>query len=398
MNTEITPAPRGAVLNIEACMAAAQKQTGLKDFGNLDFVPRAQQWLGYVSSESRLNESGRAGLENLITGWMVNRLRFADDLKKHPEILDEVIREPLFVTGMPRTGTTKLQRILASDPAVQNLPFWIVLNMAPIPGADPAKPDPRIAIAAGYIDRLAQLGSNFLAAHPAFVDEPEEESFWIEADFQSLANCTRVRAPSYWRQIKDSPDRESLPFVKRALQYVQWQRGEVGKRPWVLKAPSHNGNLASLFKTFPDATVVHTYRDPVVALPSICRIVEVFRGLNTDDIDLHELGAVLLAAYSDFQQRHLKQREDPRINERIIDARYDDINQNVFAVVRETYRRRGKTLDAQTEQKMHEWEAQHPQHQFGKHTYSLERYGLTEDAIKSACSDYIKRFGREDSL
>jgi hypothetical protein len=393
LNTETAPASSDAVLNFENYMVAAQKQTGLKDFGDLEFVQRAKRWLCCIASESKLNAQGRAGLEGLITNWMVNRLRFVDDLKRHPEILAEVIREPLFVTGMTRTGTTKLQRILASDPVVQSLPLWITLNMAPIPGADPRKPDPRIAIASGFIDQLLKVAPGFMAAHPAFVDEPEEECFWTETDFQSINNSTRFYTPSYWNQTKNNPNRESYPFLKRALQYVQWQRGEAGKRPWVLKSPLHFGNVATLFRTFPDATVVHSYRDPVATLPSDCRITEVYRGMSTDDIDLHKLGAGQFAVWAEMQQCHLQQREDPRVDERIIDVRYDDINQNVFAVIREIYQRRRMNLDAQTEQKMRDWEARHPQHQFGKHTYSLERYGLTKEAIQSAFSDYIKRFG-----
>lgn len=395
MNEEKDLHSSNAVLNIETFMVAAQKQSGLKDFGDLDFVQRAQEWLNCSCSEGQLSESGRAGLDSLITGWLVNRLRLVDDLKRHPEILDEVIGEPVFVTAMPRTGTTKLQRVLACDPTVQSLPFWLTVNIAPIPGANPEKPDPRIAIAEGFMEAMKKHHPGFLTAHPAFVDEPEEEGFWIEGDFQSLANCTRVRTPSYWRKIKDSPERESLRFLKLCLQYVQWQRGTAGKRPWLLKSPLHIGNLKSLFEVFPDATVIHTYRDPVVALPSICRITEMFQGTSTDDIDPYDVGAEQLAVWTEMQQKHLQQREDPRINERIIDVDYDDINQNVIGVVRDIYRRRGKTLSTQAEQKIREWEAKHPQHEFGKHTYSLERYGLTKEGIQSAFSDYIKRFARQ---
>ena len=381
-------------MNLDALITATQKQTGLDDFDSQDFVDRARSWLTCVASEARLSVAGHAIIENIITGWLVNRLVFVDDLKKHPEILDEVVREPIFVTGMPRTGTTKLQRVLAADPTVQSLPFWRILNIAPIRGAGSVQPDPRIALAAGYIDVLKQHYPDFLTAHPAFVDEPEEESFLMETDFQSLANCTRVRAPSYWRRIKDSHSRESIPYLKRALQYVQWQRGGAGKRPWVLKSPLHAGNLDALFETFPDALVVHTYRDPVVALPSNCRIVEVFRGMATDDIDLHELGAEQLSVWSDILQRHLQQRG--RLDDkRIIDARYDDINNNVLAVIREIYRRRDRVIDPQTGQRINAWEANHPQHQFGQHRYSLERYGLTREGVQSAFAAYRERFGHQ---
>lgn len=380
-------------MNIESFMAAARKQTGLDDFGNTGFTARARSWLESVTDEAMLSAQGVAVIENVIVGWLVNRLRFADDLKKHPEILDEVVRQPVFVTGMPRTGTTKLQRILASDPEVQSLPFWQILNIAPVPSVNPDKPDPRIGMAAGYIEAMVRQFPDFLTAHPAFVDEPEEESFYIDNDFQSLANCTRVRAPSYWRRIKHSRRRESHAYLKRALQYVQWQRGMAGQRPWVLKSPLHVSVLDSLFENFPDAIVVHAYRNPVVALPSNCRIVEVFRGMTTDDIDLHELGAEQLAVWSEMLQQHLEQR-DQLGDARIVDVHYDDINGNVFAAVAGIYRRRGMAFDMRVERRMRDWEANHPQHQFGRHRYSLERYGLSREDIHSAFYGYMQRFER----
>lgn len=370
----------------------ARKTTGLDDIGDAGFISRGKEWLRCATIEGHISPAGQAGLEALITGWLINRLRFVDDLKRHSEMVDETVAKPIFITGMPRTGTTKLQRVISCDSGIQSLPFWLVLNMAPVPGADPSQPDPRIAMAAGYIELMRTQYPDFLAGHPVFVDEPEEECFWMESDFQSLTNAMRVRSPSYLAQIIDSPDIESYPYLKTALQYSQWQRKEDGKYSWVLKTPSHLGNLPVLFKTFPDATVVHCYRDPVIAIGSICRIFELFRSLHSDDIDLKELGAEQLALWARMQQRHMKARENPAIDTRIIDVHYDDLCDDILSVVRAVYQKCGRQFDASLERRIRDWEAEHPQHQFGKHQYTLERYGLTAEQITTTFADYIARF------
>jgi Sulfotransferase family len=396
MTSEASTAP-STTLDLTALMAAAQQAAGLEDFGDLEFVQWGQRWLDCAEQEGNLTDAGRAGLQQLITGWLVNRLRLTEDIKNHPEILDEVIREPIVVTGMPRTGTTKVQKVIAADPGLQNLPFWWVLNIAPMPGAEPGQPDPRIALAAGYIELLKQANPDFLIGHPAFVDEPEEELFVIEQDFRSMGNISRVRVPSYFNEIVDRPDFESYPFLKLCLQYAQWQRGEEGRRPWVIKTPSHLGNLDKVLNTFPDATIVHTYRDPAVTLGSIGRIMELFRSLAEDDFDLHDHGRYHLDAWLRMCQRHLQLREDPEIDARVVDVRYDDLKDDVISAVRRVYHRAGRELDAVTEQRMRAWEDGHPQYQLGRFEYTLERYGFTAEGLRSAFADYISRFERVPS-
>jgi hypothetical protein len=392
--TSTTSASPATALGLQSIMAAASQAAGLDDFGDLEFVEWAQRWLDATAREAQTTEAGRAGLSQLITGWLVNRLRLVDDLKRHPEILDEVIAPPIIVTGMPRTGTTKVHRVIAADPASQSLTFWRALNIAPFPDAVPGEPDPRIAVAAGYIELLKQANPDFLIGHPAFVDEPEEELFVIEQDFRSMGNCARTLVPSYFEEIVDRPDYESYGFLKLCLQYTQWQRGDGGKRPWVLKTPCHLGNLDKVLGTFPGATIVHTYRDPVVALGSIARIMELFRSLAESDFDLHEHGRFHMDAWARLCRTHLKLRENPEIDARVVDVHYDDLRDDMMSVARRVYQVAGRELDASTETQMRTWEDGHPQYQLGKFVYSLERYGFTEDAIRADFGDYINRFDR----
>ncbi len=382
------------VLDLDAIIADARAATGLSEFGEFDgFQDRASRWLAAAAREGGLGEVGLGALRQLVTGFLVDRLRFAEDLRRHPEILEQPVERPIIVTGMPRTGTTKVQRSLATAPGNQGLPFWRILQLAPSPDAVPGQPDPRIATAAGYLDLIKQFNPEFLVGHPLGVIEPEEEGFLVEADFQSLCNCFRVRVPSYFNQIIDSPGFESYPYLKRCLQYVQWQRDGAAE-PWVLKTVSHIGLLPRLLETFPDATVVHCYRDPVVAVGSICKILELFRSLLQPDMDLHAHGAELLGLWSDMQRRHLEARKDPAIDARVVDARFDDICTDIGGVARTIYERAGRELDDEAYRHIVSWEENNPQHGGGKFQYSLERYGLTADQVRDVFAEYIARFER----
>ena len=379
-----------ALLDPIALMDAASRDCGLCDWGDDGFLEPMQRWLAAVVSEAGLSDAGAGLLAVLVKGWLVNRLRFVDDVTRYPEILDEVIAEPLFVTGMPRTGTTKLQRVLASDPQMRGIPLWQTMNFARMPAAELAS-DPRIAVAEGIVSMMAQMSPDFLSAHPTSVSEPEEESFIIETTFESQTNCTRVRAPSLWATLRDQPNRERHDYLDRVLRYLQWQGGDADRRTWVLKSPLHAGNLIQLFNVFPDATVVCTHRDPRVALPSDCRITEVFRRMTTDTIDLHELGREQLEMWSDNLQRNVEQRLQVG-TDRIVDVFYEDICAAVAGVVSHVQGRRGKQVHPESVQLSRAWEDAHPQHAFGRHAYSLERYGLTEDQIEEAFSAYLHAF------
>jgi Sulfotransferase family len=393
VNTGIagSPATAGAsLLDPHTLMDVASTECGLSDWGDGAFLGPMQRWLAAVVSEAGLSEAGTRLLAMLVKGWLVNRLRFVDDVAHHPEILDEVITEPVFVTGMPRTGTTKLQRVLASDPEMRGIPLWQTMNFARVPGAEGAA-DPRIAVADGFVSMMAQMSPDFLTAHPTGVNEPEEESFIIETTFESQTNCTRVRAPSLWATLRDQPHRERHDYLHRVLCYLQWQGGPDDRRTWVLKSPLHAGNLTQLFAAFPDATVVCTHRDPRVALPSNCRITEVFRGMTTDTIDLEELGREQLEMWSDNLRRNVEQRAQVG-SDRIVDVFYDDICADIAGVVGHVQEHRGKSLDPESPELMRSWEDEHPQHQFGRHIYSLERYGLTDSEIEAAFSLYLDTF------
>ena len=118
-------AARGMTIEFseDAVLGAACKATGLSDFGAEDFRERLRVWLQAVEEDSDLGPVGRIGVFRDITRYASNRLRFEDLLRRHPEILNVEIERPIIIAGLPRSGTTHLLNLIASDRRLRSLPY-----------------------------------------------------------------------------------------------------------------------------------------------------------------------------------------------------------------------------------------------------------------------------------
>ena len=372
-------------------MASAAGSTGLEDYGRLDFIEPLDQFLDSVQNEARLGPMGLEGLKADILRLLTNRLRIQAAITAHPEILDEDVSDPILITGLPRTGSTKLHKVLGSRPGTQTLPLWQALNPAPLVETH-GSPDPRITFADEQSAMLAQHAPEFMAAHPMRTHEPEEEVLLMQLSFRTFTNGWFYRAPSYvdWVMLQDQTP--AYHDTRTALQYLQWQNGGRQGRPWVLKSPAHLGTIDVVFATFPKATVVHCHRAPHEAIGSLTRFIDVVRrSRGAEDVDAVELGQFLREFCAQLWSRNLTQREhlDGR---QILDVRYEDIRDDIAPVLREIHARRGSTLDDDTVQTMLAWQDENPQHRFGKHTYNLEQYSLTREDIDATFGHYLDRF------
>ncbi|MDB5970038.1 MAG: hypothetical protein JWQ90_2488 [Hydrocarboniphaga sp.] len=374
-----------------ALLAAASKEAGLDDYGDEAFIEPLTQLMRSIIAEANLSAIGLLGTRARMVQCLVNRLRLQQDLKRYPEILDEDVSDPIVIVGLPRTGTTKLQRMLSNDPAVQRTPFWLLLNPAPLPGWKRGEPDARIALAQVQAEALAQQ-PDFLAAHPMAAEETEEDVFMMEMSFEGILPLTQYRVPSFHAWVRDRPRQAFYAYEKILLQYLQWQGGGRRGRPWVLKATTHLGDLQALIDTFPGVTLVHCHRDVSTSMASTIRAAEGFRGLMANDLDLVALGADYLRIYADEMSRYLPQRKRLESSSGIIDVRYDDIVHDPIAVIRGIYAVRERVLTPDGEAAMLGWQDENPQYRYGKISYSLERYGLTKTAVEQAFAGYRQRF------
>ncbi|MGI9293343.1 MAG: sulfotransferase family protein, partial [Pseudomonadales bacterium] len=254
-------------LNSGAVLEAAATETGLDDFGADDFKQRLDLWLQSVDEDADLNNLGRYGIYNDCVRYAANRLKLEDLLKRHPEILDVEIKKPIIIAGLPRSGTTHLVNLIAADQRLRSMPYWESKEPIPIVGeaAGPNGEDPR------YLrcqqswemqDAMLPLLKNMHAMNPDHIHEELEVE---NLDFSSYNLEWIARVPR-WRDYYLAHDQTPhYEYIKKVLKALQWQRGP---NRWILKSPQHMEQLVPLHRTFPDATIVITHRDPVAVITS----------------------------------------------------------------------------------------------------------------------------------
>jgi hypothetical protein len=280
------------VFDREVLMSAASREARLDDYGDDQFVEPLTRFLDGLVTEANLNPDAIAEQIQVwpfldVQRMLVNRLRFQDDLKRYPEILDSELSNPLVIVGLPRTGSTKLQRIMSQDPAVRRMPFWLTLNPAPLPGWKRGFPDARIDLARQVVARQSSAQQ---ARHSFEAEGVDEDVLFFHMTFESFHNGYAFHLPSYREWVKTRPMQNTYGYARRILQYLQWQDNSPTDRPWVLKNTSHLGYLDTLFDMFPDATFVHTHREPSIAVASACMNREIRWSLEMKAVDLSELG------------------------------------------------------------------------------------------------------------
>ena len=375
-------------------MQAAAEEAGLDDFGDAGFVEPLTRMCEAMVTEADLNTAGVFGQRLGVQRMLVNRLRFQRDLTLHPEILDEVVDDPIVITGLPRTGTTKLQRVLAMDPRLQYAPFWRLYNPAPYGPAADSGEDPRIGEADGFLALMRAAAPDAVAGHPMETHAADEEVFLMDMNFDAHLSALRLRAPEWHAWVWSRPRAGTYGFLRAMVQYLQWQDGGRRDRPWVLKSPAHLGGLPELLEAFPRATVVYCHRPLAAAVPSAIRLGEVFRTTVSDNVDPKEMAGACLPFFAREWTSCLEHRQRVPA-ERIVDVEFESVREDIVDVVNSIYERRSWGLDPELSRRIATWEDENPSDKYGAFRYSLERYDITEAEIYKAFEPYCDfRSGR----
>ncbi|MGB1907894.1 MAG: sulfotransferase family protein, partial [Spongiibacter sp.] len=328
-----------------------------------------------------------------IVRCLVNRLRFQADLTTHPEILDEDVEDPIIVLGLGRSGTTKMQKILSSPDNVQKALFWRLWNPARFPGnnAHSAGADPRIA-AAGTSNLVATDDPNIHAAHHMEEKEVDEEWLLYMLTFDDWIWNQLLFMPDYFDWVRQRPREQPFAYVKSLLQYLQWQDGGKQDRPWVMKAVGYLADMEPLMACYPRATLLHTHRDPLQTIPSWAKFVSAMWAMRGDPIDKERVGQEVLRYWGMAMDRYLDSRRRLQLDERIVDARYEDVRSKPMSIVERVYQRAGRNITPAAATAMAQWHNTNEQGRFGVHRYSLEEFGLSEAIINDRFAEYIDRF------
>lgn len=375
-------------------MRIATERTGLADFGDDGFLPAFRRMVESINADSVFSDAGREQARERFLKSLVNRLRFAEDVKRHPEILDEQILPPLVILGLPRTGSTKVHRMLWQGGDFTGMLMWQGFNPAPFPDvpADGGE-DPRIAAAARFLDWRSSRHAAISKAHHAEAQQPEEEIYLLELSFGTWAPYGYYEMPAYIEWVRHADRGHVYRYLRQLLQYLQWQhhRGAPPKR-WILKAPPHLGREADLVAAFPGAKLVLLHREILEVIPSLISLTNAMRHQYCAEApDKQALSAWIMDEFSDSMRRHMAWRQT-QPSGTVLDIAYADIVNDEMAVARRIYDFCGMTMSAQAEAGMRAWSADNVQHGQGAHVYDLQGTGLTDQTILDGFAAYRTAF------
>ena len=315
-----------------------------------------------------------------------NLLRLEVERASNPNVERQRIEAPVFIIGLPRTGTTHLHGILSEDPRNRAPATWEVMC--------PAAPRTPAAVARARAETDARLGwanrfaPEFMRIHPIAADLPQECIAITAQIFMSIQFHTTHAVPSYQDWLEQAPQRLAFDFHHRFLQHQQAK--SAGTR-WVLKAPGHLFALEGLLARYPDARIVHTHRDPLRVMASMASHATVLRRAFSDDANPKQIAADWATRWAHALDRFLAVR-DRAPAAQFLDVSFESIEDDPIGTVERVYDFLGWSLDATARAAMTRFLAANPKGKHGVHRYTLEQFGLSRTAEAARFRSYCERF------
>src|SRR6266404_5895818 len=364
----------------------AKRRCGLDDFGGGDFFEGLSRLIDSCQRESQLNLIGRIVLRADLVRILCSRLFIQRDRKAYPSIARQEIREPLFIVGLPRSGTTVLHTLLALDPEHRVPLTWEVMTPSP-PTHDNEKR--RIQRAISSCNSFNWLAPTFRQVHPVGAELPQECVSLMAPTFMSDQFDAMYYVPSYRAWFFHQDLRPAYEYHRRFLQHLQVRRSA---RRWVLKAPTHMFALPILLDVYPDALFVQTHRAPLDAMASVSSLITILRRVFSDEVDPLVVCREAIQYWSETLDTFLQERN--RLSrKRICDVNYIEVCRDPIAAVRRIYEHFGWLLSAEAAQRMRLVLASLPQDQYGRHRYNLSQFGFDAGESARAFAAYCEQFG-----
>jgi hypothetical protein len=364
----------------------AKRHCGIDDFGGGEFFEPLSRLLESCQREAHLNVIGKLALRADVVRTLCNRLSIEHDRQLLPEIVNQQIRQPVFIVGLPRSGTTLLHMLLAADPDHRAPLCWEVMSPSPPAGNQEQE---RIQRADKSLRSLRRLAPTFDHVHATGAELPQECVSLMSPSFLSDQFDTMYNVPSYRAWFFQQDLRPAYEFHQRFLQHLQ-QRKKA--RRWVLKAPAHLFALPTLLSVYPDARFVQTHREPIEAIASVSSLITILRGVFSDHGDPGEIAREAWRYWSETMTKFLRDRDRYLLRERICDLKYSDIRRDPMSAVRYIYDYFGWPLAPTAEKRIRNSLAKQPPAQNGFHRYCASQFGLETMDRERDFGAYCNRF------
>lgn len=377
-------------LDFDKLLATARDNTGLSDFGEDDFRDPLKLLLRCIEEEAQLTLLGRMIARADLLRTLENRLGIVDLLRRHPDIEEQPIEQPLFVVGPPRSGTTIFHDLLVMDPDNRVPLTWETNYPLPPPETATYRTDARIAKTQAELDRVDQLLPEFKKMHPMGAERAQECVCMTNHDFTSMIYFVQFYVPTYDRWVVEHDMQSAFRWHRRFLQVLQWKCP--GKR-WAMKSPQHMWHLEYVHREYPDALFVQTHRDPVKTVISMSNLAATLQSLASDHADLPRIARYYAQALAEGYDNTVAYRRSGRLPPgQVVDLYFRDFMQDQVGTVRRAYAHFGWDLPDAAAGAMQAFLDDNPADKHGKHLYQLADTGLDIDELRSLFSNYESYF------
>jgi len=394
----------------EKLLKQASEEMGLSDFGDESFREPFGVLVKALEEEGNLNPVGRFVQYERVLNTLKNRLRVSEYIRLHPEILDEEILAPAAIVGLPRTGTTMLHRVLASDQRFF-APLWYeVRNPAPFMDWDPDVKDERLTLAEAEVAALLEANPEIAAIHPMDPLGADEDILLLEHSFYSTVPNAFCNLPSYQEWLFSHDNQPGYDYLKVLLQGLQWQKKKGQKRKgqketqskedseankkWLLKTPHHLHFLDCLLKTFPDIQIIQTHRDPLDTIPSITSFNYNLWITQADEVDKSLVGEQWGGMFARGLQHAMQVREQHK--DQFIDIGFKTLLAEPIETTNAIFDFIGVPTTDESLSAMQQHRDENQRDSRPAHEYSIEDFGFSEAGLKQQFTNYRAEF--EDYL
>jgi hypothetical protein len=355
--------------------ALASQVTGLSDFGPDDYADGLEVLLGSLERDAELTARGRKVMRAMLRGALAARLVSEAGWAAHPAYAQVPVERPLFVTGLPRTGTTALHRLLAADPAHQGLELWLAEAPQPRPPRQTWADNPVFRYIQAGCERHHVEHPEFMGVHYMAADQVEECWQLLRQSMRSISWECLAHLPSYSAWLRGQDWTGAYRRHRRNLQLIGLGTG----RRWVLKNPSHLFALDALLAVYPDALIVQTHRSPEVAIASVCSLAAQATAGWSDTFAGEVIGRDQLELWASGLERFgaERARHDPG---RFFDVSYDDLVADPVGTTEAVYAHFGLPFGGAAADAMRALST--GGRALAAHRYTLADFGLTQEQVE----------------
>ncbi|CAN7639747.1 sulfotransferase [Phenylobacterium sp. LjRoot225] len=377
------------MLDAAAIIAEAEAKVGIAD-SDVELRPNLEALVASINADARMPPWGEAITHRGLAARTIDRLEGLKWLRDHPEIAEETVVAPVFLTGLPRSGTTAFQYLFDRDARFRMIRTWEGITPSPPPGADPASVVRRKAEEEMRRREAHPKVEGFEALHLHDYDGPEECHAFLEQSYAAAGFNNLLNVPSYFDQLVDEIDFAAAYRIhRRQLQLLQWRTPQPR---WALKYPNHVLAMDEILEVYPDARFVMTHRDPVQTLASISKMSLKLREVRTDEpVDPHEVGRQMLH----FVQRHIDRILDFAAGPdagKVVHVDYYRMLEEPVGVMTEVHHGLGVASPREVLEAVADWRRRNPKGARGSNPYALEQFGLNAEAVAEQFGDYMRRF------